>query len=65
MLDAAYDITPEKGFVARWVNSTGKTNVYLAYRQRVRAGMDVYFIFGDPNADRTQNTVLLKLIRPL
>ena len=60
-----YDISPERGFGGRIISQFGKSNVYFFYRQRVRAGMDAFLIYGDPNADETRNTVLLKLIRPL
>ena len=65
VVSANYDITPEKGFGGRLVRREGESNLYAYYRHRVRSGMDVYLIFGDPNADKTRNTVLLKLIRPM
>ncbi len=61
----AYDLDDERTVSGRIVSEDGGTNFYLAYRQRVRAGMDAYVIFGDPNADKTRSTVLLKLISPL
>ena len=60
-----YDFSNERTLVGRLVTSGGKSNIYLAYRQRVRRGTDVYLIFGDPNADATRNSVTLKLIRTL
>lgn len=61
----AYDLDDERTVSGRVVTENGNSNVYLAYRQRVRAGMDAYVIFGDPNADETRSSILLKLISPL
>jgi hypothetical protein len=60
----AYDIDNERTLAGRIVVEHGGTKAYFAYRQRVRAGMDVYVIYGDPNAT-TKRTFLLKLIRPI
>ncbi len=65
VVSANYDISPEKGIVGRLIRRSGKSNVYFAYRQRVRAGMDAYLIYGDPNAEETNDTFLLKLIWPM
>ncbi len=62
---ATYDISPERSLAGRLVHRSGKSNVYFAYRQHVRAGMDAYLIYGDPNAEDTKDTVLLKLIWPM
>lgn len=60
-----YDISNERTLSGRLISGVGKTNIYLVYKQRVRSGMDVYVIYGDPNAESTTNTLLLKLIRPI
>ncbi len=60
----AYDIDNERTLASRVVAQTGGANVYLAYKQRVRSGMDVYVIYGNPNSRSTKNTFLLKLLRP-
>lgn len=65
VFSANYDINPERGIVARLIRREGSTNLYFAYRQKVRAGLDAYLIYGDPNAEKTTDTILLKLIRPL
>ena len=65
VVTATYDISPERGVSGRWIRRRAKSNVYFAYRQHVRAGMDAYLIYGDPNADETKDTVLLKLIWPM
>ena len=61
----AYDLDNERTLAGRLVAQKGKTNFYLAYKQRVRIGMDAYVIFGDPNADSTRSSFALKLIRLL
>ena len=58
----AYDIDSERTLAGRSVLSKGNTNVYLAYRQRVRRGVDAYVIFGDPNAQKTRSSFVLKLV---
>ncbi len=65
ILGVTYDISPEKGLLGRVIWREGKANLYMAYRQRVRAGMDAYLVYGDPNSDETKNAILLKLIRPI
>ncbi len=51
VLTATYDITDERSLSGRLVRSSGNTNAYAAYRQRVRKGMDLLIVVGDPNAD--------------
>ena len=60
-----YDLTPEKSVGGRIVRRLGKQNIYLSYRQQVRRGMDVYIIYGDPNAEESIGRLSLKLVRPL
>ena len=61
----AYDLDNERTLAGRLVAQKGKTNFYLAYKQRVRVGMDAYVIFGDPNADSTRSSFALKLVKLL
>lgn len=61
----AYDIDNERTLAGRLISRKGKSNFYMAYKQRVRSGMDVYVIYGDPNAESTRSSLLLKLIRLL
>ena len=65
VLTANYDINPERSIASRLILFGGKANIYFAYRQHVRSGLDAYLIYGDPNSDETKNTILLKLIRPI
>ena len=61
----AYDLDNERTLAGRLVAQHGKSNFYLAYKQRVRTGMDAYIIFGDPNADSTRSSFALKLVSML
>ncbi len=61
----AWDVDTERTLGGRVVECNGKTNLYLAFKQRVRSGMDVYAIFGDPNVDKTKRSFTLKLISPI
>lgn len=60
-----YTITDERGLGARIVARGGNTNVNLMFRQAVRRGMDVFFIYGDPNAEKTEHRFALKIVLPL
>jgi len=60
ILTATYDAGPEKSVSFRLVRRASRTNVYAAYRQRVRQGMDVLIVLGDPNADRWVNRLAIK-----
>jgi hypothetical protein len=68
-----YEITPERVLGGRWVvnriESGGEVstthNFYLTYMQRVRRGLDIYLIYGLPNANRTQNRLAIKFVTPM
>jgi hypothetical protein len=60
-----YTITDERGVGARIVARQGKTNVNLMFRQAVRKGMDVFFIYGNPNAEETEHRFALKIVVPI
>ena len=62
---AAYDFDNERTVGGRLISREGKTNLYLAFKQRVSTGTDIYLIFGDPNADSTRSSVTIKLSRLL
>ncbi len=61
----SYDFDPERTLAGRLISREGETNLYLAFRQRVRTGLDAYAIYGDPNAETTRDTFMLKLVRLL
>jgi hypothetical protein len=49
VLTASYDLTTEKSLAARFIAQDGGVNVFAAYRQVVRRGMDAYLLLGDPD----------------
>ncbi|MHB0999945.1 MAG: carbohydrate binding family 9 domain-containing protein [Armatimonadota bacterium] len=60
-----YDLSDERSLSGRFINTSGKNNIYIVYRQRVRSGLDTYIIFGDPNSETTKASIMLKAIRPI
>ncbi|MCE5215922.1 hypothetical protein LLH03_02720, partial [bacterium] len=62
MATGNYDLDPEHTVSMRLVDGSDGTNAYLAYSQRLRRGMDLYVILGDPNAEKTQDRVALKSV---
>lgn len=67
-----YEISPERVLAGRFVGQGERwshfgliNNFYLAYWQRVRRGMDLFIIWGLPNASRSQNRLAVKLQMPL
>lgn len=63
--NAAYDIDDERTVSGRLVKRGSDLNVYFAYGQRSRKGMDIYLTVGDPNSNETKNTISVKLLRVL
>jgi len=62
ILSANFDLDPEHGFAGRYVNTGGQHNFYVSYRQVVRKGLDAYVIIGNPNVEKTEGRLALKLI---
>ncbi|MEN6355680.1 MAG: carbohydrate binding family 9 domain-containing protein [Armatimonadota bacterium] len=60
-----YDLTNERSVGSRVVRQDGNSNVFFMYRQQVREGSDIYFMYGDPNADDTQERMTFKVVRSL
>lgn len=68
-----YELSPERSvggqYVYRKTLSGGASetvnNLYFTFYQRVRKGMDLFVIYGLPNADKTQNRLAVKLLMPL
>jgi len=60
-----YDFSPSRGIGGRLVSQTGGTNWYLSYRQSGYGGVETFFVFGDPNAKKFTNQVLVKTVWPL
>ena len=71
ILTGTYRLTAERTLGARIVNQSGVdqggglgTNIYFSFGQHVRAGNDIYLLFGDPNSPKTRGKLTLKFIRP-
>lgn len=73
ILTVNYELDAERVIGARWVvnriegggQAQSANNLYLTYLQRLRSGLEVYLLFGAPNADRTRNRFALKIVSPL
>jgi hypothetical protein len=62
VLTTTYDITDEKTISGRLVRRSSDTNIYAAYRQRLRRGTDLLIVVGDPNADKWVSRLAVKAI---
>lgn len=65
VFSSTYDLDPERSLGLRWVQGGDLSNVYLSYRKTALHGTDFYLIFGDPNADKTEMKVTLKVVMPI
>jgi hypothetical protein len=65
VVTVTYELSAEKSLSGRWIGRGEKSNLSFAYRQAVRHGMDIYVIYGDPNADETDQRLAVKLLIPL
>jgi hypothetical protein len=57
-----YEISPTQAITGRMVTRNGGVNAYLAYRNGGGRGTEYYLILGDPNANRTQTRVSVKVV---
>jgi hypothetical protein len=62
VLTGLYDLSAERGISLRAIRRTSGFNFYAAYRQELRRGADVFFIIGDPNADKFRARLALKMV---
>jgi hypothetical protein len=62
VITSTYDVSEERSISARLVCSGSNTNAYGAYRQRVRRGMDMLIVVGDPNAEEWVSRLAVKAI---
>ncbi|MFB3882207.1 MAG: carbohydrate binding family 9 domain-containing protein [Armatimonadota bacterium] len=62
VLTTNYDLSEERTVSARLVRRASSTNFYAAYRQRVRKGMDLLVVAGDPNAEQWVSRLAVKAI---
>jgi len=62
ILTVGYELSPTRAFGGRVVVQDSNTNWYLSYRSSGAKGTEIYFILGDPNAERFKKTALVKLV---
>jgi hypothetical protein len=62
VLITTHDVGEGKTASARLVRRGSDTNVYAAYRQRLRRGMDLLVVLGDPNAEKWVSRLAVKAI---
>ncbi|MDW8289609.1 MAG: hypothetical protein RMM06_02705 [Armatimonadota bacterium] len=71
ILTLNYDLDAERSIGGRYIGRGSRfgdfneiDTFYLTYRQQVRRGTDIFLIFGDPNASRTQTRFAVKVMTP-
>lgn len=57
-----WEIDPARSLTGRYVEQDGNRNYYLAYRSAGFSGVEVFVIWGDPNALTFQRRLSLKLV---
>lgn len=57
-----YQLGPLDSISGRFVDRNGDRNAYLAYRHSGGSGMEYFVIVGDPNAERWQSRVSVKVV---
>ncbi len=71
ILTGTYRLNPFQTIGGRVVSQGGAdqgtglgTDIYFSFSQQVRAGTDVFLLFGDPNSPQTRGKFTLKLVHP-
>jgi hypothetical protein len=59
-----YKLDSDRAIGGRVVTQDGDVDVFLSFAQKVRAGSDIFVLFGDPNSPRTRGLVQLKIVSP-
>lgn len=59
-----YRINPQQTIGGRVVSQDNQTDVYVSFGQQVRAGADIFVLFGDPNSLRTRGRIAVKVVQP-
>ncbi|MDE2125189.1 MAG: carbohydrate binding family 9 domain-containing protein [Armatimonadetes bacterium] len=62
VLTANYQFSPTQAVGGRVVDQTGGTNFYFFYQHSGNKGMETYIIYGDPNAPKFVNRLVVKLV---
>ncbi|MBS1716805.1 MAG: hypothetical protein JSS72_03635 [Armatimonadetes bacterium] len=60
-----YDLDESRSIAGRVVKTGPDTNAYLSYRKAGNKGAEYYLILGNPNAQRTRGSILIKFVTPL
>jgi len=60
-----YQLSPERS-VGAWIVGRGSDrNLCCTFRQTVRSGSDIFFIYGYPNTETTASRFAIKIVRPV
>lgn len=59
-----YKLNSTQAVGGRIVTEDGNTDVFLSFAQKVRAGSDIFVLFGDPNSPNTRGLVQVKVVSP-
>jgi len=62
ILTLGWEMDAEQALSARWVETDGDSNWYLAYRKAGGKGLEYFLIVGDPNSSTTRDRVAFKLV---
>lgn len=62
VLTTLYQVSRDELLTSRTVINDGNSNTYFAYRKAGLKGAEYYFIYGDPNAARTQSRFSIKVV---
>ena len=65
ILSANYDLGSDRSISGRAVLQNSNWNAYVAYKRSGNAGMEYFFIVGDPNAAKFRMSLILKVTYPL
>lgn len=58
----SWQLDARQSLTGRWVKYNGENNAYFAYRRAGFSGMEIFVIVGDPNAEKFQRRLTLKLV---
>ena len=62
IVTASYELSPTRSFGGRIVVENADTNWYLSYRSSGARGTEMYFLIGDPNAQRSADKAAIKFV---
>lgn len=62
VLTLGWELDAEQALSARWVETDGDSNWYLAYRKAGGKGLEYFLIVGDPNSSTTRDRMAFKVV---